>query len=75
MKNLDIYESKPILEKPSILISPENEYSLKKLNEKSPENKNNIFRFKSRFEQRTAIIERKQSLHNFIVNNRSRSIT
>jgi len=75
MKNFDVYESKPNLEKLSILISPENEYSLKKLNEKSSENKNKIFRYKSRFEQRTAIIERKQSLHNFIVNNRSRSIT
>lgn len=59
MRNLDVYESKPILEKFSILISPENEYSFKKLNDKSPENKNKIFQFKSRFEQRKSIIERK----------------
>lgn len=59
MKNLDVYESRVMLEKPSVFTSAENEYSFKRLNEKSPDNKNQIFRFKSRFEQRTAIMERK----------------
>lgn len=59
MKNLDVYESRISLKKPSVFTSPENEYSFKRLNEKSPDNKNKIFRFKSRFEQRTAIISRK----------------
>ena len=59
MKNLDVYESKVSLEKPSVFKTPKNEYSFRRLNEKSPDNKHEIFRFKSRFEQRTSIIERK----------------
>ena len=40
MKNLDVYESRVSLEKPKTLTSAENEYSFKRLNEKSPDNKN-----------------------------------